>query len=328
MLEALPEPNPFWSFVSESCSALNPSTRKNHFFGAVQYAVLANPDELLASYFPASHTYEPTRLPVEAGPVFWTFLQRRRSEIVKAITTKEVSINKLGRLSVFAPVFLEIANRDPRPLAFIDVGCSVGLGLLWPHFRYSYPGHGCISGHPAAPELSCAIQGTPTLSLNGFLPDASFLCGIEIQPLSAHNPDDVRWLVALTAPGDTVGRARLELGLERVRQHQPRIEEGCVLDVLPRIERELPPGSAVVVFHAMTVHHLRGDDKLEAFQDLLRDLSNRRRVFEAGVEWPEAEPTHGSPVELMLTEWTPNGPKPERFGKTDQAADGSLLEFS
>lgn len=330
ILNGIPEPEAFWTFVLQTCGHLKPSTRKNHFFAAVQYLVLKNPAELLAFYFPSSPAYDPKMDSAGAGTVFWEFVQRRSHEIMQTVRAREVQINKLGRLALFAPLFLEVARRCPQPLAFVEVGSSIGFGLLWPHFRYSYPERGQITGADANSELSCHIEGTPTLFLNGILPDACSLCGIESSPLSASNPEDVRWLVALTAPGDAEGRLRLRLGLDMITRRKPRIEHGCVLDVLPRLEPNLPRNAALVVYHAMTLHHLRDDDKSEEFRKLLQRIGAQRRTFELGVEWIEntvQDRYHPTPVELTFTEWTVNGPQINRIGETDQAADGILLKF-
>ena len=330
ILNGLPEPDAFWAFVLQACGHLKPSTRKNHFFAAVHYAVLENPTESLALYFPSAPAHDPKKDWAGAGAVFWEFVQRRSREILRTVGAREVQINKLGRLALFAPLFLEVARRCPKPLAFVEVGSSIGFGLLWPHFRYSYLGRGQITGADAHGEISCHIEGTPAVPLNGILPDACFLCGIESSPLSASNPEDVRWLVALTAPGDAEGRLRLRQGLDMLKSRMPRIEHGCVLDVLPRLEPNLPRDAAMVVYHAMTLHHLRDDGKSEEFRKQLRLIGTRRRTFELGVEWVEnADRTrsHPTPVELTFTEWSANGPQIKRIGETDQAADGILLKF-
>ncbi len=330
ILNGLPEPDAFWTFVLQACGHLKPSTRKNHFFAAVHYVVLENPAELLAFFFPSSPAYDPKTDWAGAGTVFWEFVQRRSREIMQTVQTREVQINKLGRLALFAPLFLEVARRCPQPLAFVEVGSSIGLGLLWPHFRYSYAGFGQITGADANDELSCRIEGAPKVPLHGILPDACSLCGIESSLLSASNPEDVRWLIALTAPGDADGLLRLRHGLEMLTRKKPHIEHGCVLDVLPRLEPELPRDAAIVVYHAMTMHHLRDDGKAEEFRKLLQRIGTQHRTFELGVEWVENTDrarSHPTPVELTFTEWTVNGPQINRIGETDPAADGILLKF-
>lgn len=328
----LPDSNSFWVEINILAGKLDGDRRQMiHYLlmGAVQYLVLDEPREPLAAYFPASPAHNPNLSRAEAGTVFWEFYQRRREEIWNMVQTREVQINKLGRLALFAPLFLEIARRSSKPLAFVDVGCSVGFGLLWPQFSFHYPGHGKIIAGEAFSELSRSIEGTPSISLNGKLPEPSFLCGIETAPLSPTCDKDVRWLFALTAPHDEDGRKNLRAGLEAVARVKPRIEQGCVLDVLPRLEHEWADGDNLVVYHSMTMHHLRAEKK-QAFHRVLTHLSKQRRVFEVGVEWAEQSPPNPQAkksVELTLCEWKAHGAVVEQIGKTDPSADGSFIEF-
>jgi hypothetical protein len=334
LLNGLPEPTAFWKEIASRCGALEPKKQEWArwlFFGAVQYLVLGDPTERLASYFPASPAFIDSREAPGAGEVFLEFVHRRNQELWEIVRTREVQINKLGRLALFAPLFLEVARRLPQPLAFIDVGCSVGLGLLWPHFRYVYPRYGQIAPADPEQELRCEVGGTPSLPLNGTLPASAFICGIDTAPLSATDTNDARWLMALTGPNDSVGRGRLKLGLEMLAKRKPRIEQGCVLDVLPRLEKEIPQDTAMLVYHAMTMHHLRNNGKEERFQDVMEAISTKHRLVEAAVKWARNAPkrhTGPTPVHVTLTEWTPEGHKHQLIAETDPAADGAFLQFS
>ena len=249
LLNGLPNSEAFWKEIAAKADILDEHRLQvvhYLFMGAVQYLVLGDSREPLAAYFPATSAFDTNLNRANAGIVFCEFIQRRKDEIWNIVQTREVQINKLGRLALFAPLFLEIANRSAKPLAFVDVGCSVGLGLLWPQYSFHYPGHGKIIAGEIFGELTCPIKGAPSISLNGKLPEPSFLCGIDHTPLSVASEEDVRWLFALTAPHDEDGRNNLRTGLEAVAIVKPRIEQGCVLDVLPWLEQEWTDDNTLV----------------------------------------------------------------------------------
>jgi hypothetical protein len=333
MLKNLPDSDAFWSEVNRMADRLEIQRRKMlHYLlmDAVHYLALGDSHEPVAAFFPSSSAYNPNLDRAEAGASFWEFFQRQRQEIWSLVQTRDVQINKLGRLALFAPLFLEIARRSSPPLAFVDVGCSVGLGLLWPYYDHNYPGHGTITcGRTGFGELDCAIEGTPSIPLTGSLPTTNFLCGIELSPLSTTCENDVRWLLALTAPDDKTGRERLQQGLAAVAKVKPRIEQGDMLKVLPQLEREWKDNATLVVYHSMTMHHLQ-DSEREIFQKILMQLANRRRVFEIGVEWTKrVPPDHEGPlpVEIIFCEWRANDFLLETIGETDPSADGRWIKF-
>jgi hypothetical protein len=242
-----------------------------------------------------------------------------------------VQINKLGRLSLFAPLFLEVVRRTSAPLIFVDVGCSVGFGLLWPYFSYLFPGHGKIIAPQEFGLLRCEIKGgTSPFPLAGALPAPAFLCGIEISPLSDSSESDVRWLRALTAPNDLQGHQSLELGLQSLARVKPDILLGNVLDVLPDLESAWPKDAHLVVYHAMTMHHLResnpsaSENDESRFHRLLAWLSQRHRIYDISVEWA----IQHEPIPITLDEWSGGTYRRWRIGETDPSADGRYISFT
>lgn len=333
LLATLPPTHPFWNAFAAERVALDQRKQKWVrwlYFGAVQHLILSDSSEPLAQFFPASTTFVKSRDASKAGKLFLDFICRRSQDISALVRSREVQINKLGRLALFAPMFLETAKRFKQPLAFVEIGSSVGLGLLWPHFSYAYPGHGRITTENSEDELRCQVRGVPNLPLQGRLPHPAFLCGIDPAPLSASAQDDIRWLTALTGPNDARGRARLALGLQKLARAKPRIEAGCVLDVLPRLDAQMPRGTPILLYHAMTMHHLREDRKEERFHTLLETIGRKRILVEAAVEWAATAPkehTGPTPVHLKLTEWRRGRPNCRLLAETDPSADGAFLKF-
>lgn len=329
----------FWSDLAAKSANLPRGKRETiHylFMAAVQYLALKNSTEPIAAYFPASPELNPVLDHRNTTPVFIDFVERNHTDLWKIIEARDVQINKLGRLALFAPFFLKISSSTRAPLAFVDVGCSIGLGLLWPNFTYRYGAFGTISSQASMGELSCAAAGAsqPPVPLHGRLGRPDLLFGIEISPLSFTSAADRQWLLALTAPGDDEGRRALSIGIDTLAAIAPRIESGCVLDVLPRIERTWERDVSMVTYHSMTMHHLRtadGRDKEKEFVRLLADISVRRTVFDVGVEWGSSRSSQSvlpKPVIVQWVQWESGHRQVLVTAETDPSADGNILRFS
>jgi len=105
------------------------------------------------------------------------------------------------------------------------------------------------------------------------------LVGIDLNPLSATNPDDVRWLRSLVWPGEDAREQRLADCLEVVRQDPPRIVTGDAIDLLPQVLAQVPAGLTPVVYHSAVLAYFHRDDR-RRFVDLVADL---------GVHWVSLE---------------------------------------
>lgn len=328
MLDRLTEPAKFWPRYEEESIQLPAQKRcvaYYLFMAAVQMEVLNEPLEALARYFPASPSYN-EHMPVEGlGACFWEFCERRWDVLWNTARCREVQINKLGRNSILAPMLMEAAKRLEGPIAFVEAGASVGMGMLWPHLDVDFGDGRRIEGARSSGEmvLKCKIGGKPSVEVSGQTPDPTSLTGIDTHPLDAEAQDDVRWLYALTAPGDDAGREALQVGLKLVRAIHPTILKGCVLERLPEIEADLPSGQPLVVYHSMTLHHLDAE-KLSAWWNLLESLALRRPLIEVAVEWKEPLRTI---VEVSMIEWHLAPHSPQLIATTDKSADGTIMEF-
>ena len=117
------------------------------------------------------------------------------------------------------------------------------------------------------------------------LPEPTVTIGIEIEPISHNNYDDVLWGVSLIGPDDAEGFDNFEIGLSLLTDARPEIVTGCVLKQLPAIIRRQSENQVLVVNHAMLEHHLKLNDKLDEWLLLLTEVSHSRSFFETGVEW-------------------------------------------
>ncbi|PBC83335.1 MULTISPECIES: DUF2332 domain-containing protein [unclassified Streptomyces] len=193
---------------------------------------------------------------------------------------------------------LPLLARLPQPLALLEVGTSAGLCLHPDRYRYRYlrryEGDGG-SGAPlteaeaaaeaeaGAPEsplvLECRTGWTADELLpgRGRMPRIVWRAGIGLDPLDpAAEPDDLRWLQALVWPGDEERAARLSAAVEAVRPApRPRLVRGDLLQELPALAAEAPPGATLVIFHSAALADL-APARREEFTHLVRSLLRRR----------------------------------------------------
>lgn len=334
IFRSIDETSWFWPRYEDLFAAM--PTRKRAlthylFTAAFQYVLGRHPYGELERHDLASPSYDngpagspPTKAFLDFCKVHWDHIERTAH-------SHEVQINKLGRNALMLPLLLEAENRLGGPEAvFVEVGSSVGLGLLWPWLAGRYSTDSWIEGcfYEDDPACNCRIVGEPTLPLSGTGPRPARLVGIEIDTLNADSEDDVAWLRALVAPNDAFGRRELERGLSLLRLRRPEILAGCVLDRLYEIVADMSAGQPLVVYHCMTLHHLIEAGKLDSWRRLLRQFAQTRPVIEAYVAWEEEEPSATLwPVEIRIQEWHREGQGSELIGWTDPSADGTLLRF-
>lgn len=293
--------------------------------GAVHFLVLKSPSCALAQYFPSVAGSETRLTPLELGRAFEDFYWSRHTNIWEIISSRDVQIAKLGRLSLLTIALKCIENNiSIDPYTFVDVGTSAGFGMLWQNFAYDFGPHGKFG--PSAPldELRCSIESSSNLGLSGAIRSPERAVGIDPAPIFANDEDGRLWLRALTAPDDPSGHNQLRSGLAAVQNAGLEIIRGCVTEVLPHLESVIPLDHTLIVHHAMVMHHLRSQQKEEFFLRLLHEISRRRSVIRVGVEWRGGlDPKTSSLVDVYAV----NIATGETFvrGVTDSSADGTQL---
>lgn len=223
----------------------------------------------------------------------------------------------------------------PQPLALLEVGASAGLCLHPDRYRYRYddgPEFGAAEsagagaadsrepGAPHSPRFGAPntpvvfpCRTSPGTPVPTGLPRIVWRAGVGLDPLDVTDPDDVRWLQALSWPGstpDAAERQRRRLGaIEAVRQAPPApLVRGDLLDELPALAAQAPLDATLVVFHTAALTHLP-PARREEFARVVRSVL----VDRAG-HWVSHE--HHS-----VLPWLP-GPRPADARQLTLALDG------
>ncbi|MFH8678838.1 DUF2332 domain-containing protein [Streptomyces lydicus] len=261
----------------------------------------------------------------------WTI--RHWDEVRAVIMQRATQTNEPGRCAALLPLLARL----PQPLALLEVGASAGLCLHPDRYRYRYEhdhayGNGNGGGYdgdgtyghevgaPGSPVVLGCRTDWAAGELPGRLPEVVWRAGIDLDPLDpVAEPEDLRWLRALVWPGEEERAARLSAAVDAVRAvPRPRIVRGDLIEELPALAAEAPPGATLVIFHSAVLSYLP-PARREEFARLVRTLLDGRA---GGGHWIANEHHSALP-------WLPTPePRPARPDDTLQltlALDGRTV---
>ncbi|MFH9246203.1 DUF2332 family protein [Streptomyces lydicus] len=248
----------------------------------------------------------------------WTI--RHWDEVRAVIMQRATRTNEPGRCAALLPLLARL----PQPLALLEVGASAGLCLHPDRYRYEYEyayGHESAYGHEVGAPGSPVVLGCRTDWAAGELPDrlpeVVWRAGIDLDPLDPVGaPADLRWLRALVWPGEEERAARLSAAVDAVRAApRPRIVRGDLIEELPALAAEAPPGATLVIFHSAVLTHLP-PARREEFAHLVRRLLDGRA---GGGHWIAHE--HHSALPWITTP-EPRSQQPDDALQLTLALDG------
>jgi len=204
-------------------------------------------------------------------------LLRRRAEVVDVLFTRRTQTNEVARCAALLPAFADL----PGPLAVVEVGASAGLCLLLDRWRYRYrtPTNERLLGPPDAPvQLACLVSGP--VQLPRALPTVAWRHGLDLAPVDVRDPDARRWLQCLVWPEHVDRAERLAAALDVAAGQPPPVAAGDLIDDLPRLAEQAPPGVTLVVVHSAALTYVDAVRRV-AFVELVRELGAHRVGLEA-----------------------------------------------
>jgi hypothetical protein len=173
------------------------------------------------------------------------------------IMARSTQTNEVGRLATLLPAFAAAVPQGP--VALLEVGASAGLNLYPDRWGYEWAtGSGPVILGPE-PRLACRVEGDAPLPSS--LPEVAWRGGIDLNPLSVADPDDVAWLELLVWPEQDDRRARLRHAVEVARPDPPRLVRGDLLEELPDLVAEASAYGEVLVFHSAVAAYLDKPDR-------------------------------------------------------------------
>jgi hypothetical protein len=272
----------------------------NLLFAAVHFLLLGGTAHPLAAYYPSVAARPRTSLD-GVEETFRSFCREHRDAVIGLISTRFVQTNVVKRSVALRLGLAAVATRGSGPVTMIEIGCSAGLLLCFD--RYTYRVGGCPAGMPDAAvclESEWRSEASPP-DLDALPPVVDRL-GIDLHPVNPADEEECRWLRALVWPENDHELDVLERALAIARPASPRMIAGDAAEVLPRLAAELPPGRAVVVFHAATRNHVPREHR-DRFDGAIVALGRDRPLFwlslEAGALALDPRVPRGLPAHVL-----------------------------
>lgn len=206
------------------------------------------------------------------------------------IMERSTQTNEVGRLATLLPAFESVPGDGP--IGLLEVGASAGLCLFPDRWAYTWTtGEGTVSTGSEAPTLHADVSGQAPLPAE--IPAVVWRGGIDLNPLSAADPDTCRWLLTLVWPEHADRRTRLAEALRIAREQPPDLRRGDLVQALPGLVVEaltaLPDDARLLVFHSAVIAYLDVPGR-ERFAALMRDLLTEPRLHWVSNDRPRALP--------------------------------------
>jgi hypothetical protein len=210
------------------------------------------------------------------GAELRAFMERRGREVGDAMRSRRTQTNEVGRCAVLLPAL------PSGPVALVEVGASAGLCLLLDRFCYEY-GSTTIGEKSSPVHLQCRVAGP--VPLPSVVPQIVWRRGLDAHPISVHDDDAIRWLLACVWPDHRERRRRLEGAIDLARAQRPPVSAGDLVDDLPAVLAEVPDDAQLVVFHSAVLNYV-SPERRKAFADILAAASKRRDILWLSNEAP------------------------------------------
>ncbi len=205
-------------------------------------------------------------------PAFRAFLLGNWERIRDTMLTRSTQTNEAGRCALLLPLLARISEQEARPLALIEVGASAGLCLYPDRYGYRYDDGPVLGpGLAGAPVIDCETAGNPPLPTA--LPEVVSRAGIDLNPLSVNDDDDVAWLEALVWPEHTLRLERLGAAIDIARQDPPHIVQGNLVEDVEELVAKAPEDAVVVVFHTAVLAYVEEEGRA-AFSAVMERLTS------------------------------------------------------
>jgi hypothetical protein len=254
----------------------------NLMLAAVQHELHRDADHPLASYYPNLCT---TPIVGDPMPAFRDFCHTHIECLKHLISTRHVQTNEIGRCTSILPAFAHLETLGSSSWAFIEIGCSAGLNLLWDHYRYCYS-DGVRWGPSSGIPLECVVEGThnPLVPSAGFAP--AHRLGVDLHPVDLTDKEELAWMLALIWP-EHKGRAeRLRAGAQFARGRLPEIRTGDALIQMPDLLDHWHPETPVCVYHTYVLNQISAEHRTH-FRALLRQGSSKRQIVEIACDYQD-----------------------------------------
>ena len=263
--------------------------------------------------------------PVGAYQSFREWTRVHWEQVRAVILARSTQTNEAARCATLLPLLAAL----PQPLALIEVGASAGLCLYPDRYRYRYDDTEPF-GHADSPiTLPCCTSGPVPVPED--LPTVVQRVGIDLNPLSATDPEDVCWLESLVWPEQQERLDRLRGALSVAYAQPAHMVRGDLNAAVRQVVSDVPAGATPVVFHSAVLAYLSPAARAE-FTDTMRSMPGHWISNEAAnvlptvrARLPRPAPTDRATFVLALDEHPvaltdPHGEHLDWFADEDHSA--------
>ena len=222
----------------------------------------------------------------------------------ETILARATQTNEAGRLATLTPFLGRLA---PEPIALLEVGASAGLCLYPDRYSYEWSTPYGVVRAGDGPLLRCRVAGRFPAEVA--LPRIAWRGGLDLNPLSVQDADQMAWLRTLVWPEEDERRAQLDRAIDVARSDPPHLVAGDLMTDLDALIDEASTYGPVVVIHSAVIAYLEPPVRAEFYDQMLdrvddgrcRWLSNEGpRVLPRITETGPGAPDDGHPFVLGL----------------------------
>ncbi|MGE0384992.1 MAG: DUF2332 domain-containing protein [Gammaproteobacteria bacterium] len=261
-------------------------------FTAANFLLLQQPDAPLARVHPLM-TGKPVD-PAVIAPPFRDFLLANAPALRTLIAGKTAQFTTPRRGAYVLPMVAHIARLEGgAPVSILEVGCSVGLNLLFDQWSYDFGSAGRLDNPRSDVCIECLVEGGST-PLPPSIPTVGRRTGIDLHLFDIADPDERRWLLANLFPDLPQDRALMERALEVRDRVAPELIQADALQVLDGLIDSTP--GVVCVLNSFCLYQWPEAAK-QALEELLRRHSRIRPLHWASIEMPSILPSKDLPGE-------------------------------
>ncbi|WP_162641370.1 DUF2332 domain-containing protein [Streptosporangium sp. 'caverna'] len=258
--------------------------RPSLLFAAVNLLLASRRDSELAAYYPIHGGRR--AVDDHLVPTFSAFCDRHHDELARLLARRSTQTNEIRRCVALRLGVEHVHRHWPGPVAFVELGASAGLNLLFDHYDYRLDGE-ATTGTGASPVVvSCEVRGSSGAGLLGTPPRITRRLGIDRHPIDLSDLDARAWLEAFIWPEQTGELATLRGAIDLAASTSAAsVVTGDATTDTARILGELPGREPVVVFTASLLSYLTTQARA-AFVAQLHEAARLRPVAWVFAEAP------------------------------------------
>ena len=268
------------------------------FFMVVNYLVFSHLEHPFALSYPYLCKQRPYPLS-EAYSHFKDFCQVHHEELQALLPDAILQTNEVARCSNLLPAFNVVSSlENRRPLAFIELGASAGLNLLWPHYEYHYRNEQtCFSLGSSPVKLDCKLRGSHSPQFFSEIPPIASCSGIELKPLDYNTDEGRRWLKAAIWPEELDRYQHLDAAITLARKIPPMLFTGDASELLPELLTSIPTDQTVCLWHSYALNQGPASVR-ECIEQQIIAASDSRSIYRISLESNPAKSGELSALEL------------------------------